>query len=67
MQANEGPWQNSPPNQASRVAAVTFQATHAAPHRSSVQNDTEDAVETVRSDGVEPYRSPYIRKILTDR
>jgi hypothetical protein len=26
----------------------------------------EDAIETVQTDGIEPYRSPCIWKILTD-
>jgi hypothetical protein len=66
MQANEGPWKSSN-NNASHVSAVTFQETRAAPHHNLLQNDTEDAVETVRTAGVEAYQSPYICKILTER
>jgi hypothetical protein len=55
MQANEGPWKNSNNNV---VSAVTFQETCAVPRHTLLQNDTEDAVEMVRNDGVEPYRSP---------
>jgi hypothetical protein len=49
------------------VKTVTFDAMNANPNRNSLQNVTEDAVGTVRTDGIEPYRSPYIKKILTDR
>jgi hypothetical protein len=32
---------------------------------SSVQNDMEDAVETVRTNPLQPYRSPHIHHMLT--
>jgi hypothetical protein len=75
MQANEGPWKDQPSQtalcyQVSAVVTsprqVSFNTSQANPHTSSLQNATEDAVEIVRTDGIEPYRSPYIRKILAD-
>jgi hypothetical protein len=71
MQAGEGPWQGQPirPIISAVItpARVTFDGERANPSHSLLQNATEDAIETVRTDGIEPYRSPYIRKILTDR
>jgi hypothetical protein len=63
LKAQEGPWQQS----TSAITKVSFDASCANPHSSSLQNATEDAIETVRTDGIEPYRSPYIKKILQDR
>jgi hypothetical protein len=66
LQAHEGPWKQS--NSAiTTTTKVSYAASRAHPHTSSLQNATEDAVETVRTDGIEPYRSPYIMKILQDR
>jgi hypothetical protein len=75
-QAQEGPWVPYTPLGATVSAAliastppprVTFQAIHADPTRSSVQNETEDAVETVQADALQPYHSPHIRHLLTTR
>jgi hypothetical protein len=57
MQAREGPWKDT-------VSAVTFTPQRPAPNSHSLQNATEDAVETVWTDGVEAYRSPYIHHQL---
>jgi hypothetical protein len=45
---------------------VSFDATHADPSCTSLQNTTEDAIEKVHTDGVKPCILPYIRRILTD-
>jgi hypothetical protein len=37
------------------------------PSTTSLQNATEDVIETVRTDGVESYRSPYIRTRLKNK
>jgi hypothetical protein len=65
LQAKEGPWEGTV--SAITPSRVNFDANCADPHKSTLQNATEDAIETVRTDGIEPYRSPYIRKILADR
>jgi hypothetical protein len=44
---------------------VTFQATHTNPTQSTVQNALKDAIETVRTDALQPYCSPHIRHLLT--
>jgi hypothetical protein len=72
MQAGEGPWKGQQPTAIvsaviTPARKVSFDNDRANPHHTSLQNATEDAIETVRTDGIEPYRSPYIRKILTDR
>jgi hypothetical protein len=45
---------------------ASFDATLADPTSTSVQNATEDAVETVPTDGVAPHQTQYIHKILTN-
>jgi hypothetical protein len=60
MLAQEGPWK-------SKVASVTFAADKANPNHSTLQNATEDAIETVRTDGLEAYRSPFIRHHLKNK
>jgi hypothetical protein len=44
---------------------VTFNLVNADPNRSSVQMALEDAVETVQTDAIQPYCSPYIQHLLT--
>jgi hypothetical protein len=72
-QAKEGPWIPYVKPAASVSAAmltstlqtsVSFQATLADPSKSSLQNDTEDAVKMVQTDPLQPYRSPHIRHML---
>jgi hypothetical protein len=42
------------------TTSVTFAADNADEKTTSLQNATEDVIETVRTDGVEAYRSPFI-------
>jgi hypothetical protein len=73
--ANEGPWipyVKPPPSVSAAIVPVTptrvtFQASQADPSQSTVQTALEDAVETVRADALQPYRSPHIRHLLTSR
>jgi hypothetical protein len=46
---------------------VTFNLANADPARSLVQNALEDAIETVRTDALQPYCLPHIHHLLTTR
>jgi hypothetical protein len=60
MMAQEGPWK-------SKVASVTFAADKADAKATSLENATEHATETVRTDGVEAYCSPFISHHLKNK